>query len=58
MTQTRDEQRNEFISLFISQRLAAYNGRRGEGMIRHIDAELQGLKDLALQMGACVEKAL
>lgn len=27
-------------------------------MIRHIDSELQGLKDLALQMGACVEKAL
>lgn len=27
-------------------------------MIRHIDAELQGLKDLALQMGDCVEKAL
>ena len=27
-------------------------------MIRHIDSELQGLKDLALQMGGCVEKAL
>lgn len=27
-------------------------------MIRHIDAELQGLKDLALQMGSSVEKAL
>ncbi|MBX3023052.1 MAG: phosphate signaling complex protein PhoU [Bdellovibrionales bacterium] len=27
-------------------------------MIRHIDAELQGLKDLALQMGDSVEKAL
>ena len=26
-------------------------------MIRHIDSELQGLKDLALQMGGCVEKA-
>ncbi len=26
-------------------------------MVRHIDAELQGLKDLALQMGGCVEKA-
>lgn len=26
-------------------------------MIRHIDAELQALKDLALQMGDCVEKA-
>lgn len=27
-------------------------------MIRHIDSELQGLKDLALQMGSSVEKAL
>lgn len=27
-------------------------------MVRHIDSELQGLKDLALQMGGCVEKAL
>lgn len=26
-------------------------------MVRHIDAELQGLKDLALQMGGCVEQA-
>lgn len=26
-------------------------------MVRHIDSELQGLKDLALQMGGCVEKA-
>lgn len=26
-------------------------------MIRHIDSELQGLKDLALQMGGCVEEA-
>jgi phosphate transport system protein len=30
----------------------------GDTMIRHIDSELQGLKDLALQMGGCVEKAL
>jgi phosphate transport system protein len=29
----------------------------GKPMVRHIDAELQGLKDLALQMGGCVEKA-
>lgn len=27
-------------------------------MVRHIDSELQALKDLALQMGGCVEKAL
>lgn len=27
-------------------------------MVRHIDSELQGLKDLALQMGGCVEKAI
>lgn len=26
-------------------------------MVRHIDSELQGLKDLALQMGGCVEQA-
>jgi phosphate transport system protein len=29
-----------------------------ENMVRHIDSELQGLKDLALQMGGCVEKAI
>lgn len=27
-------------------------------MVRHIDSELQGLKDLALQMGGCVEQAI
>lgn len=27
-------------------------------MVRHIDSELQALKDLALQMGGCVEKTL
>lgn len=30
----------------------------GDEMVRHIDSELQALKDLALQMGGCVEKAL
>lgn len=30
----------------------------GDYLVRHIDSELQGLKDLALQMGGCVEKAL
>lgn len=27
-------------------------------MVRHIDSDLQGLKDLVLQMGGCVERAL
>ncbi len=27
-------------------------------MVRHIDSELQALKDLALQMGGCVEQAM
>lgn len=31
---------------------------RGGDMVRHIDSELQALKDLALQMGGSVEKAL
>jgi len=37
-----------------------YNGlwKWGSMMVRHIDSELQGLKDLALQMGGCVEQAL
>src|SRR5262245_643787 len=45
---------------FIFDQLPLYNNRgiEGEEMIRHIDSELQGLKDLALQMGGCVEKAL
>jgi phosphate transport system protein len=30
----------------------------GESMVRYIDSELQQLKDLALQMGGCAEKAL
>ncbi len=38
----------------------AYNimAKGGAAMIRHIDSELQALKDLALQMGGCAEKAL
>lgn len=38
----------------------AYNKSNSGGdlMVRHIDSELQALKDLALQMGGCVEKAL
>ncbi len=31
---------------------------KGDAMVRHIDTELQELKDLVLQMGGCVEKAL
>jgi len=45
---------------FISEAQAFYNKNRAEGdeMVRHIDSELQALKDLALQMGGCVETAL
>ncbi len=46
---------------FIFDPLPLYNSDGTEGvveMVRHIDSELQGLKDLALQMGGCVEKAL
>jgi phosphate transport system protein len=45
---------------FISSPPGLYNEERAEGdeMIRHIDSELQALKDLALQMGGCVETAL
>lgn len=43
---------------FISPTPDAYNSGEGGSMVRHIDAELQGLKDLTLQMGNCVEIAL
>jgi phosphate transport system protein len=45
---------------FISRDFSLYNDEesRGDAMIRHIDSELQGLKELALQMGGCVEHAL
>jgi phosphate transport system protein len=44
---------------FISEVIALYNNAAGgDPMVRHIDSELQGLKDLALQMGGCVEKAI
>lgn len=45
---------------FISGPKPPYNidNPGGDSMIRHIDSELQALKDLALQMGGCVEKAL
>jgi phosphate transport system protein len=45
---------------FISIGEPTYNeyGVGGIPMIRHIDSELQSLKDLALQMGGCVERAL
>jgi len=33
-------------------------GEEGDAMVRHIDSELQALKDLALQMGGCVEQAM
>jgi phosphate transport system protein len=55
MSESHEPTRKEFISR--SETL--YNTGRAEGeiMVRHIDSELQGLKDLALQMGGCVEKA-
>ena len=44
---------------FVETRPRPYTGQmRGKGMIRHIDAELNALKDLALAMGARVEQAL
>lgn len=44
---------------FLSPELKHYNeGAGGDAMVRHIDSELQALKDLALQMGGCVEKSL
>ena len=56
MAGTLDNERKGFIS----HPIPPYNRRGTEGvdMIRHIDSELQELKDLALQMGGCVEKAL
>lgn len=55
MTESSPDGRNNFISR--PNPLYNEEGERGEQMIRHIDSELQGLKDLALQMGGCVEKA-
>ena len=55
MSESYDDGRKEFISK--PDPLYNESGGRGEHMIRHIDSELQGLKDLALQMGGCVEKA-
>ena len=54
MADSDDKSRKDFIS----PEKAAYNRTEGGAMIRHIDSELQGLKDLALQMGSSVEKAL
>jgi phosphate transport system protein len=43
---------------FNSAATSPYNDRvGGDAVIKHIDSELQGLKDLTLQMGGCVEKA-
>lgn len=53
--------RGESKKDFKSPPFAHYNESEtpgGDSMVRHIDSELQGLKDLALQMGGCVEKAL
>jgi phosphate transport system protein len=35
-----------------------WDTNKGDAMVRHIDMELQGLKDLVLQMGGTVEQAL
>jgi phosphate transport system protein len=45
---------------FETPAIPLYNGigKKGDAMVRHIDSELQGLKDLALQMGGCVEQAM
>ena len=56
MTDSDGQRRNDFVS----PTFAPYNKDNpgGDAMVRHIDSELQALKDLALQMGGCVEKAL
>jgi hypothetical protein len=56
-----DEFKSDTKNWFNSPRNSLYNsdgGPGGDSMIRHIDSELQALKDLALQMGGHVEKAL
>lgn len=54
-----EESENQLRKDFVSTPTGLYNGSGEEGdtMVRHIDSELQGLKDLALQMGGNVEKA-
>lgn len=51
---------NDLRNHFKSPQDAVYNSNEvgGDSMVRHIDSELQGLKDLILQMGGCVERAL
>jgi phosphate transport system protein len=55
MSESPFDGRKDFI--FRPDPLYNESGVGGDSMIRHIDSELQGLKDLALQMGGCVEKA-
>jgi phosphate transport system protein len=54
-----EDSSNLFRNKFISSQKGVYNetGEEGDTMVRHIDSELQQLKDLALQMGGYVEKA-
>lgn len=56
MSESQITSRKDFESLPEAHYTENVSG--GDSMVRHIDAELQGLKDLALQMGGCVEKAL
>src|SRR5665213_3822414 len=55
MSESPSNERKDFI--FRPDPLYTESGAGGNAMVRHIDSELQGLKDLALQMGGCVEKA-
>ena len=57
MAEKDSERRNHFVSPPPPHYTEAGEDE-GEHVVRHIDSELQGLKDLALQMGGCVEKAL
>ena len=54
MSERRDPNKNNLINVVD----APYTERGGGAMIRHIDTELQALKDLASQMGDTVEMAL
>ncbi len=59
MTDSGSKPRNQFISPSEEAYNQKDNTAGGEKpMVRHIDSELRALKDLALQMGGCVEKAL
>lgn len=48
----------EKVFHFLRSSPLQYGQGKGKSMVRHIDSELQELKDLALQMGGFVEKAI